>query len=458
MQLRKFAVAGVARSVQAWWTRIGGQGIGSRLRFLLPGSRFDYEREVGDPWMNSLVAIVLKWIGDNYPKPLLRVSRVLRDGSLRPYPRHRMVDLVNRPNPYYSGRVMAKAICLSLCSDGNAYLVKIRNGLGVPIQLWWVPHWLMQPVWDAEDNAPYIRAYQFLRDYQVMEIPARDVIHFRDGLDPRNDRHGLAALRAQVREICTDNEASGYTAALLRNMGVPGLVAIPKNGGRLSKDQGDRLKERIRDTMTGDFRGDTLVLLSGDVELIKIGFTPEEMRLEKLPARAEARVCASLGVSPMVVGLPDPNKTYSNFAEANSAGWRHCIVPLQDLVAETWRYQLLNEFDDPAVNVVEYDYSHVEALQEDLKNKHDRVRADWQGSLITQNEARDELGYDPDPDGDRYFFELTSSTGPVGGDGGSLAPPGKAPAALPKPADDQEDDDADPDEDDDAGDKGGWRY
>lgn len=404
----KYAVATISKTFGSVWTRMGGQGLGSRLRYLLPGSRVDYEREAGNLWQNSVVAIALKWLGDNYPKPLMRVSKIGRDGRYRPLPRHKVCDLMKRPNPFYTGRVLSKAIALSLVVDGNAYVVKIRNAIGQPVQLWWVPHWWMQPVWDTYEGAPYIRAYQFLRDYEIYEIPYADVIHIRDGLDPWNDRLGLACLKSQVREIVADNEQSGYTASILKNMGVPGLVAIPKNGARISPEQADRMKQRIMDNLAGDKRGETMVQLTGEVEIVKLGFSPEEMRLEKLPLRSEARICAAIGVSPMVLGLPDPNKTYSNYQEANTAAWRHCIVPMQDLVAETLTYNLLNEFDDETTNVVEYDYAHVEALQEDLGEKHDRVRKDFAGNLIMQNEARDELGYEPLPDGDVLFYELVA--------------------------------------------------
>lgn len=403
----KLAATRLVVGIQSVWTRIGGMGVGSRMRTLLPGSRLDYEKEAGDLWQNSLVAIVLKWVGDNYPKPKMRVCQLKADGTTKPLARHPVVDLVRKPNPFYTGRVLAKIIALSILTDGNAYVVKIRNGIKRPVQLWWVPHWMMQPVWDQGEGAAFIRAYQFIRDYEIIEIPAADVIHFRDGLDPRNDRLGLAAVKAQVREICTDNEASGYTASILRNAGVPGLVAMPKGATRIDKGQGDRLRDKVRDALTGDMRGDTMVMLTGEMEIKTLGFSPEEMRLDKLPAKAEARVCASLGVSPMVVGLSDPNKTYSNLAEANSAGWRHCIVPLQDLVAETLRYQLLNEFGDPETLTIEFDYSEVEALQEDLKALHDRVREDWKANLISQNEARDQIGFEPDPDGDKFLFQLT---------------------------------------------------
>jgi HK97 family phage portal protein len=280
--------------------------------------------------------------------------------------------------------------------------VKVRDALKRPIQLYWVPHWLIQPVW-PQDGSVYIRAYQYLRDSEVVQIAREDVIHFRDGIDPRNDRLGLAALKAQFREVATDNECGSYTAALLRNMGVPGLVVIPRDPrGKFTAETAHRIKERIRDTLTGEDRGDTAVF-SDPIELTPLGLSPEAMQLGELPRRSEARICAAFGLSPMVLGLPDPGKTYSNLAEAKEAAWRHCLIPLQDLVAETLQRALLPEFSDPDRYTVEYDYSHVEALQEDLALKHTRVREDWKCGLVTQNEARDELGYEPDPDGDRWY-------------------------------------------------------
>ena len=58
-----------------------------------------------------------------------------------------------------------------------------------------------------------------------------DIIHYRDGIDPENDRFGLSGLSAVLREVFTDNEAATYSAAILRNMGVPSIIVTPKNPG-----------------------------------------------------------------------------------------------------------------------------------------------------------------------------------------------------------------------------------
>lgn len=400
-RLKSF-VAGAQALVTGVWTRWGGTGVGSRIRLLMSGSRLDYEREAGRLWLNSVVAIGIKWIGDNFPKPRVQVSRIRRDGKYEPQGRHPLTDLLNRPNRHYTFRTLAKATGLSLATDGNAYWLKVRSRSKAVVELWWVPHWACAPCWPG-DGSTYISHYEIRIDAETYRVAPSEIVHFRDGIDPDNDRLGLAALKAQVREVCTLNEESGHTASLLRNSAVPGLMVVPQDDHlRPTPKDAEQIKERVRDGFTGESRGDTIVL-GGKYKVVPVGFSPEQLRLDKLPARAEARVLAALGLSPMVVGLPDPNKTYSNLQEAETDAWRSCLVPLQDLVAEAVRWQLLVDFADPLTYTVEFDYAHVEALQENLKSKHDRVREDWTAGLVSHAEACELLGYEIDAEGDRYF-------------------------------------------------------
>lgn len=346
------------------WTRLGGNGW-TRFRFLLPGSRFDYEREAGDLWMNPVVGLCLDWLGNRFPRPLLHVSRIKCDGDFEPIGRHPLTDLWNRPNPHYSRRTMEKAIGLSLKVDGNAYLYKVRDYGGRVCELWWIPHYRCLPTWPS-DGSKYIDGYRIWLDSAVYILPPDDIIHIRDGIDPRNERLGLCALRSNIREVCTINEESGYRAAILRNSGVPGLVVIPDDDRlRPTQDDADSIRDKLWETTGGDNRGQTAVL-GGKYKIEVLGFSPEQLNLVEFPVIPTARILSSMGVAAMSVGLPDSNKTYSNLAEANRSSWG-TIVSTQELVAEALRWDLLPEFGaDPQAYTVEYDYTHIQELQESL--------------------------------------------------------------------------------------------
>lgn len=430
------AASAAAALVAGLWPRFGGRGWG-RPRFLLPGSRFDYQREAGALWLNSTVALALAWLGDRFSRPLLCLSRIEpASGEYRPIGSNPVVDLWVRPNPHYGREVLDRAIGLSLTVDGNAYLYKVRDGRGQVAELWWIRHDRIAPMW-PEDGSAFIAGYRYRVEGREWILPVEDVVHIRRGLDPDNERCGLAPLLAQLREVCTDNEASGYTACLLRNSAVPGLVVIPDAEKlRPNAEDAERIKERFADNFGGEGRGSTVVL-GGKYAVEPVGFSPEQLRLDRLPLLAQAKITAAVGVAMMSLGLPDPNKTYSNLAEANRYSWG-TIVAVQNLVADALRWQLLPEFGyDPLRYVIEFDYSHIIELQEDLKSKSDRVCQEYEKGIRRRGEAREELGLESGPEDDVYFVE------PGGGDGPGSAPepadalssgPGPGPADLTKTA------------------------
>ncbi len=392
-------------SVAGIFQRYGGQGY-SKLRWFLPGSRFDYEAEAGDLWSNPVVALGLAWLGDRFPRPIMQVSRIIRSGEYRPLGRHDLTDLWNRPNKHYGRRTLEKAVGLSLKVDGNAYILKVRNRLGNRVvELWWIPHFRILPMWPA-DGTEFITEYRIRTDTGDYVVPASEVIHIRDGIDPRNERLGISALKANLREVCTVNQEAGYTASILRNSGVPGLMVIPDDPTgnlRPNEDDASTIKGRIKDSFSGDGAGETVVL-AGKYKVEVVGFSPEQLILDRLPQSAVARVASAVGVASMSIHLPDPNKTYSNLAEANRASWG-TVVSTHELVDEALRWQLLPDFgEDPYRTVVERDYSHIQELQESLDAIHTRTREDWKAGLIKLKDAQEQLGYEADEeDGDRYF-------------------------------------------------------
>jgi HK97 family phage portal protein len=353
-----------------------------------------------------VAAIALKWKADRYSRPALRVSKPMRGagkGKYEPLQEHALIDLWDRPNPHYTRRALEAGVGLSLDCYGTAYVQKVRDGAGRLKELWWLPTEWVAPVW-PDDGSEFISGYEVQVDGAARYIlPAKDVIQFRTGIDPRNPRLGLSALQAQLREVCTVNEASSYAAALLRNGAVPGLAIVPDSDMlRPSKTDADAIKSMIEDRFGGDNRGRSIVL-AGKYKVQQVGFSPEQLTLDKLPQTAMACVAAATGVALMAMNLPDPGKTYSNIAEATRNSWG-AVRAVQDVVAEALRWDLLPEFgDNPARCLVDYCYDDVPELQEGLNDKHLRVREDWKAGLIQLNEAREVLGFETDNDGDRFF-------------------------------------------------------
>jgi phage portal protein BeeE len=398
--------------------RWGGDGHDA-YSWLLPGSRYDYATEAGDVWANSVVAIMLQWLGDRYARPRHYVARIDRKGEYQPIPAHPAALLWERPNPFMTRRVVERSIGNCLKVDGYAYLQKVRNGAGHVVELWPIPNHRCKPRWSGNE---YIGGYVVTVDGAGHPLDASDIIMFRDGIDPRNERLGYSALKACLREVCTINEESGYTASILRNSGVPGLMITPEDPAlRPSTDDAKRIKERIGDEFGGDKRGGTVVM-QGKYKVTTVGFSPEQLSLKELPNHAMARLAAATGVPLMATGLPDPGKTYTNVESAIKIGW-NSVCAVHERIGEALRWDLFPEFaTDPRLHAWQYDYSEVAEMAEAEDDKHARAREDFKYGVLTLNEARESLGLDADPDGDRYFPGTGDEEEPYLGQPGKIKP------------------------------------
>lgn len=348
----------------------------------LPGSQRDLIREVGDPAHNSAVSIGLNWIASNVAEPRLQVAQKKRDGTEQPVPNHPLTNLLNQPNPHYDGDALWAATSKSYKVCGNAYWLKARGlrGAGYPVELWYVPHWEISPRWPRDGSA-------FISDYLYrpggrgtgIPVPRENVVHFRFDLDPYNGgRTSTAPLFPVLRSILSDNEAETFMASLLINMAIPGVVVSPEGleagSPGIPEPERQAIEDKWVEKFTGDGRGRPLVT-EGPIKVTQLGLTPEQLVLDKVRQIPEDRICAALGVPPMVLGLTSgaAHKTYANYEEARRAAYQDCIIPMQGRFARALQTQLLPELGNPLRETVGWDYAHVKCLQED----QDKLAKRW---------------------------------------------------------------------------------
>src|SRR5262245_7670031 len=241
-----------SRNASAWW----GAPWGSRY----PSERTNYAEEAGDLWLNSTIAVCLGWIKKNFPEAPIQVLRRTGDDEYEPVRGHPFLTLLQRPNPFYSYGDLAAGICLSWFLDGNAYVLKHRTGMGSgpPGALYWEPHWNMRPVRD--NPREYISHYVRTLDGKEEVLDVRDVIHFKNGIDPRCDMLGMAEMKACLPEAVADGRWSRYTAKLAR-YGAPSVVLAPKDK-EVDWDAGQaaKLKAQYIDRTSADHAAEPIVL------------------------------------------------------------------------------------------------------------------------------------------------------------------------------------------------------
>lgn len=393
--------------------------------FWLPGSRKNYLQTVGDGTGSSTVTAPLFWVARTFPEAPPMLWKVLENGQEERERNHRLLQLLERPNEFYSGVILWMATVLDYYVDGNAYWLKLRNRTGTVVKLWWVPHWMMEPK-QEDGSSTFITHYEYRVDGRVLRYSPKDVVHFRFGLDGDNPRLGRSPLKSVLREVFTDDEAAAFTASLLSNMGIPGLVVSPEKGTVLNEGDALEMKQYVNEKFGGDKRGEALVM-TGPTQISQFGFSPEQLTLRELRRIPEERVTAVMGIPAIVAGLGAglDRSTFTNMSEAREAAYEAGIIPTQRIMAETVRFDLLTEFvgDGPEIFAWRFgfDLSKVRVLQEDLYRQAQRNDLLYRGGLMTRAEGRRGMGLDVDEAHDNVFV-LPSNTSLISTDGELLNP------------------------------------
>jgi HK97 family phage portal protein len=350
---------------------------------------------------NSAVFACLQAIAVAVAEPPLRVYRVA-PGERIEQERTPLGDLLDRPNPHMTTDVLLSYTAVSLHVEGNAYWRKLRAGdpsSGNVVELWPISPTRMEPV-TRNGSGDFISFYRYTSaSGRVEDIPVENVVHFRFGIDDDDHRVGLAPLKRLLREISSDQQATRYADRLLANLAINGLaLSFDKEAAPIDQATADQLKARIQAAYGGDNVGSAAVLSPG-AKLDALGFSPEQMDLKVLHRVPEERISAVLGVPAIVAGLGAglDRSTYSNFSEAREAFTETKLLPLWRGLAGTLQLQLVRDFTSDRAIVVDFDTDEVRALATDLGAQAARLQGLVASGILTTDEARAELGYEPVP-------------------------------------------------------------
>jgi HK97 family phage portal protein len=405
--------------------------VGPTLAAALGGSRAD---------VNSAVFACLRLLSYSFQEAPLRVFREQPDGQDEFLDDHPFMALLADPHPALSDADLYFWLQWAKHCSGDAYLRKIRTRGNDVHQLWPISSRNMWPeTTDADRRAGVFISHYVFDDGMGSreEVPVADVVHFRLGVDEQDHRHGLSPIKRLLREVSSDDEATRFTDALLKNFAVNSLVVTTPDR-TLTADQAEQLKANLASRFGGSNRGAVGVLNNG-ATVQQLGFSPQQLDLKVVHQLPESRICAALGVPAELVGLSIglEQSTYNNKRQSQENFFEQTMLPLWRSDAATLQKQLFRrDFEaDPKIKL-RYDTTEVRALQEDLNAVYTRVSLAVEKGWLTKDEARAEVGKDPLPNGLGEMKEPEPPPALLGSPGGRPGapqdqhPPNAPPKAL----------------------------
>lgn len=375
---------------------------------------------------NEVVYACVEELATSAAEPCIAAYRKTADKPEK-IPEHPVLDLLERPNPFMTRFGLTAGIILYLSIAGNAYVELVRSKSGGVVELWLLRPDRMRVIPDRER---FIRGYRYELGDVTADLDVRDVIHIKTR-HPWDDFYGMPPLAACAPRIDTANMMRSFTAAFFQNAGVPaGMLKVQKT---LNESERERIQQRFR----GEYGGvqgfhNLLIMDAIEAEYVPMGLPLGERGLvmPDLDDINTAHIATVFGVPLELIGAKLSMRGQRSAAqEARRGFWDETLAPLYVQLGEALSNGLVDEFT--GVDYLEYDMSTVKALAEDQDAKHARVREDMLAGLITREEARNEIGFEPEPPPDATWILGRGLTEvPPGEVGPAPNPPAAPPSDL----------------------------
>lgn len=410
----------------SYFTGTGNGDFWSLLTRNLPGSSFNWRNQAGDLMLNSIVAIGMDWYIRNWSQGVPTVRRPMPDGQVETVTDHPILQLLSQPTPNVPPSLVWSWILPDYQLLGNAYFRKVRVS-GRVVGLQYLAADMMRPVGNKVN--PLIK-YQYTVDGTSYDIALEDLIHIRYGRDPQDSRFGRSPVTSVLREIATDNVAASAAFGMVRNGGMPSIMVGPDYKGGvedLSEDDARQTKRKLQQDFTGDNAGSVLVM-TGPFKVEQVSHKPSEMAFDEIRRKPEERVCAALGLNPLVLQLGSglERATYSNLEQATRSAWTDGMIPLMRQMAEALTIALLPDYEETQPgDYLEFDVSNVPSLQADLNEDAERAERLYKSGIVDLATAKRVAGITPSDDDEGYYHPTAV---PVQKDGQELLIPVQSPA------------------------------
>jgi HK97 family phage portal protein len=337
-----------------------------------------YGAFTASPWIFACVRAIGQHIAG---VPFRFFREVYKDGelALEPFDSPAARAFLRRPNKQHTLFDLIEVICSHLELTGDAYgeLASLPGGYLeiMPIS----PHRMRI----VPDRKTRIAGYQQVMSGEVVAAWAPEEIAHFSYFNPTSDLYGMPPALACAKAVIVDFLASAFNESFFRNDATPGLAI--QYDRSLSPEFVTRLKSQWRALHGGLAQAHGVAIVDGGGKLTPMGPSHKEMAFIEQKHMSREEVLAAMGCPPIIVGLLT-GETYANGEAEIKRFWRGTLLPKMKKIEGVFDAYIAPHFGPDVVGRFLTDT--VPDLQENEKEKSDRLLAEVAAGVTTINEAR----------------------------------------------------------------------
>lgn len=329
------------------------------------------------------------------------VSELQAGDELEPVPTdHRLVRLLNKPNPRDNWWTFAYRLIFFIRSAGGAYIRVVPGNDGQPAELWVIPpQWVRPIMGDGKLIESYeIRASLGGGDMSAgwlmagvgkVTWPASEVIQLGYP-HPFSLTDFLSPLTAGDAWVDIGVSIDRSRVARFQNGSFPGIVIeIDKDISNPDQATIDRLKADISAKYASVRRTGEPVILGAGISMVSVDKTPVEMDWVNSANQNADWLMALHKTGKSVVGMAE-NTTFASMAASRANFFQTAIRSPLKLISATLSADLCPRFNEDGLTLYFEDPTPADPTQ-----RLTELNAQFDRGIITPNEYRTEIGLEP---------------------------------------------------------------
>ncbi|MFD5245009.1 phage portal protein [Amycolatopsis sp. NPDC058340] len=311
---------------------------------------------------------------------LYRKAKSGKDEDRVEVTRHAALDVINRPNKFFTRMELFETAQQHLDLPGEAALVIGRHRASrLPLELWPVRPDRLDPVPHPTD---YLAGWIYTSpDGERVPLAVDEVLHVRMP-NPVDPYRGLGPVGTILVEARSAQYAAEWNASFFYNSAEPGgIIEVEK---RLTDDEFDELSARWDEQHRGVARAHRVAILEQG-KWIDRKYSQREMEFSALRGTTRDAIMEAYGFPKSMLGITeDVNRAVAEAGKAVFAEW--LTVPRLDRWRDALNAKFLPLFGDTAHDL-EFDYDSPVPSDAEAENAERSSRAEAVAALV-------EVGFD----------------------------------------------------------------
>lgn len=303
---------------------------------------------------------------------------------------HPALALLARPNPTQGFDTFAKEAFINYLILGEMAILRYPEKAR-PVELWNVSplHVAVQP---GTGGLPREYVYDqngVKRAFPVDRITGRSQLFFAKMTDPLDYWRGQSPLVAAGLAADTHNAGMRWNYSLLKNSARPsGLIKMGEGaGGEIVA----RLKEWFKGAMQGERNAGEIPVLPAGAEWQAMDNSPKDMDFVTTQKEAAKLIASAYGV-PLPL-IDNDASTFNNLEQAKERFYTDTVLPIFREFLSQFGAWILPFYGEGLRFQVNED--KIGALEGVRTRLFDRMLKAVQAQVLTVDEAREAMGYDP---------------------------------------------------------------